>query len=457
MSTPVAEKDSVNVNLLSENKEELISLMREVYHEELKANGKKVLSLNQMTAELKKLPSEADRDYELAITRFSRSWADSIIRNPKKKDENGNEIQQPPTLLQQLYQQKDLRYGTEEEKIAFAAYAVAVNYERLQKNSDEEGILLKSYKDIFGKTRPGTDPVEYEHVFYFHLDVLYRMDKALGSNDDAFLMQLLKDSEINSKNLVKNYGGHHAFAETTALVFENATPELRAELEASSKNWLSAAYTSVQIALAQHPTYAKFHCTLGRLHALRGDFVEAIHCVNRAIALEDNTRSEYSIRIGQYSGYYQQIRAQQRLHVQELQMLETKAVLDQQILENKKAIDKQMQDVKLAMDQQEKESMSKNMEFLGLFSGIVSFTIGSLTITGAIAEQSIKHAVGLIIILMGALMCVFAAFGMILHGFRVTKKNEETEQIEQKFIFRHLVVFGLGIVVVAGGVLFCLL
>ena len=116
----------------------------------------------------------------------------------------------------------------------------------------------------------------------------------------------------------------------------------------------------------------------------------------------------------------------------------------------------QMQEVKLAMDAQEKESMTKNMEFLGLFSGIVSFTIGSLSITGAIAEQSIKHAAGLIVVLMGALMCVFAAFGMILHGFHAVRKNQNTQRYERKFIHRHLIVFALGILVVMGGILFCL-
>ena len=116
----------------------------------------------------------------------------------------------------------------------------------------------------------------------------------------------------------------------------------------------------------------------------------------------------------------------------------------------------QMHEMKLAMEAQEKETMAKNMEFLGLFSGIVSFTIGSLSISGAIAEQSIRHAAGLIVVLMGALMCVFAAFGIILHGFHKVKIAKKTQKYERSFICRHLVVFALGALVVAGGILFCM-
>ena len=424
MTTPIAEKPAT---ISGPERRELIALMRDVYQEERKAAGKKVLSLEEIKQEFLELPGEEYRAYESAITGFSRDWADFIIKDPDSP------VQQ---LLPKPGQQ--LQYGTDEEKIAFAAFAVAINYERLQKNPKEEGELLEKYQDVFGKKRRINASTEkYEHVFFFHLDVLYRMDMAVGSND-AFLMKLLMDAKTNSVNLTKNHGGPHAFAETAALVFENASMKLRAELEAAPERWLEDAKTSAIKALAQSDGYAKYYCTYGRILALCGDLEEAIKNVNLAIASENNTRTDYSIRIGQYSSYYQQFRAQQKLRIQE----ETMA--------------SQMQEMRLAMEAQEKESMAKNMEFLGLFSGIVSFTIGSLSISGAIAEQSIKHAAGLIVVLMGALMCVFAAFGIILHGFHKVKKGKKTQKFERSFMYRHLIVFALGVLVVAGGILFCL-
>ena len=252
------------------------------------------------------------------------------------------------------------------------------------------------------------------------------------------MLRLLQDAKTNSINLSENYGGHHAYAETVALVYENAEPALRQQLDEAPEHWLEDAKTSAIKAIARDEGYAKFYCTYGRILALCGELEEAVKNVDKAIALENNTRTDYSIRIGQYSGYLQQFRAQQKRKLQEKTMVT------------------QMQEMKRAMEAQEKETMAKNMEFLGLFSGIVSFTIGSLTITGAIAEQSIKHAAGLIVVLMGALLCVFAAFGMILHGFHKVKKNTKTQHFERSFIYRHLIVFVLGLLVVAGGILFCL-
>ena len=432
MTTPVVENPTPAAEKLPTERAELITLMRQVYHEEQEAKGKKIPTLEEMKQAFLQLPGEEYREYERAIAGFAGDWADFIIKKRKEND--------PEPLLRQLLPApgQSLQYGTDEEKIAFAAFAVAVNYERLQKNPQEEGELLEIYRSVFGKKRyASTGAEKYEHIYFFHLDVLYRMDLAVGG-DDAFLMKLLADSKINSKNMTYNYGGHHAFAETTALVFENGSEELLAQLATAPERWLEDAKTSAIKAIAQVEGYAKFYCTYGRLLAICGDFEEAIKNVNLAIALEKNTRTDYSIRIGLYSSYYQQFRAQQRLKMQE------------------EAMAGQMQEVKLAMDAQEKESMTKNMEFLGLFSGIVSFTIGSLSITGAIAEQSIKHAAGLIVVLMGALMCVFAAFGMILHGFHAVRKNQNTQRYERKFIHRHLIVFALGILVVIGGILFCL-
>ena len=419
-------------NQFPANRAELVELMREVYLEQKNAAGKKVLSVDQIRQEFLKLPGEECRQYELMISGFARNWADSIIKRTKDADP------EPPIMQLLPKRGVQLEYGSDEEKISFAAFAVAVNYERLHKNPREEGELLEEYREFFGKTRRLSSTTEkHEHIYFFHLDVLYRMDLAVGSSD-AFLMDLLADAKKDSLNLTENYGGHHAFAETTALVFETGTTQLREQLETAPEHWLEEAKTSVIKAIAQDEGYAKFYCTYGRIQALCGDLEEAIKNVNKAIALEKNTRTDYSIRIGQYSGYYQQFRAQQKLQVQEAAMAA------------------QMQEMTLAMEAQEKETMAKNMEFLGLFSGIVSFTIGSLTITGAIAEQSIKHAAGLIVILLGALMCVFSAFGMILHGFHQVKKDQKTQRFKRSFICRHLIVFLLGILVVVGGMVFCL-
>ena len=438
---------------------ELTAHIRSICKEELEADGKEILDLDQIRKTLSDLTwGEADRELEVAISGFADKWAPSII--------SGDDA-----LLPKLFPKdgEHPEYGTTEEWIAFTAFAVAVNYERLQKNPDQEGVLLQKYEKFFGRKLPGSQ-TEYEHTYFFHLDVLHRMDKVVSrSSDREFLETLLRDAEQNSKNMNNNRGGDHAFAETVALVFENTTPELRKYFEASPDNWLEKAARAASEALKID--YAKFYCTRGRIHALRGELKEAIADVNTAIAKEKNTRKDYSIRIGQYTSYYQQFRAQQNLLEQQLNFEKTVAEVTQQIQAREDEIAQQIKvqenevaqrmkdqeaDFVSRMETQEKETMAKNMEFLGLFSGIVSFTIGSLTLASNFTSEDAMKIAGLIVILMGALMCVFSAFGVILHGVFGTIKDRKTGEPKHGFIGRHLTVFVAGLLVVVGGILLCI-
>ena len=444
---------------ITASQKELTSFVRDICKEEREADGKEVLDLDQIRQKLSSLiRDESDRELEVAISGFADKWAPSIISGET-------------AILPQLFPKKDeqLQYGTPEEWIAFTAFAVAVNYERLQKNPVQEGELLRKYEKYFGKKRPGSQ-TDYEHPYFFHLDVLHRMDLAVSkSSDQEFLETLLRDAEQNSKNMNNNRGGDHAFAETVALVFENTTPELRKYFESASDNWLEKAGKAASDALKID--YAKFYCTRGRVHALRGELKEAIADVNTAIAKEKNTRKDYSIRIGQYTSYYQQFRAQQNLAEQQLNFEQTVAEVTQQLQarEDEIAQQVQVQEVGLTqrmkeledefvkrMESQEKETMAKNMEFLGLFSGIVSFTIGSLTLASNFTSEDALKIAGLIVILMGALMCVFSAFGVILHGVFGTIKDRKTGEVKHGFIWRHVVVFLAGLLVVIGGLALCL-
>ena len=146
----------------------------------------------------------------------------------------------------------------------------------------------------------------------------------------------------------------------------------------------------------------------------------------KAIAIEDSSRSDYTLRVNQYQIHLQQVKNVQ--------------VLDR----TEKQLNEKIQKFEDIIEQQAKDSLIKNMEYLGLFAGIISFTIGSIGIAGSVAGQSIAAAAGLIIVLLGALLCVFAGFGVILHGFNCKA-------------FRNLVVFIMGAIIILGGVHFCLM
>lgn len=399
----------------SMTEERVRELAKEMYRQMMDADKKKKIipSKQEMYDFLKALPEETSRKFETDLVGCSVNWADSVIKGELLE------------LVELVHTHPDP--NSEENKVAFAAFCVAVNYERRMKNSTAEEKWLHDYREIFGK----------DHVFYLHMVLLNKMGKATSANEEE-LKELLILSKQNSENLTDNVGGYHAFAESVALVFENAPDTMRAYLHDPKADWLGNAQNAASIAIAGDRNYAKFYCTYSRLLAAKGDFDNALKNIDKAIDKENNQRSDYAIRIGQYLSYSQQFRARK-------QMVSMESHLNEKMRQSGEQAKTTMDEYEKRMEEQEKQTIVKNMEFLGLFSGIVSFTIGSLTIGGAIAEQSIKNAAGLIVVLMGALMAVFAAFGIILHG--VWKKKEA---------FRNVFVLLLGVAIIVGGIWFCL-
>lgn len=400
-------------------------------HFEAQKKEKVLLNKQQMYELLQNLPDETHRDFELTIVKqFALQWADSNIEQE----------------LQELIALAEKDAPTEEEKkVAFCAFCVAVNYARRQKNFTHEEQLLSESAAEFKS-----------HAYYRHMLLLNEMEE-LDSMEDIepsedratqkrrkekvdHLRSVLYLAQTNAQTLTGNWGGYHAFAETVALIYEN-TPSMMQTLEqeVQSGSWLESALDAAKCAIAMDVEskgaknanpYPKFLVTMARLEALSGEFEEALGHIKQAIDTEDNRQSDYSIRIGQYRAHRQQILARKSA-------LSGQKLLDAQLSAT-------MQEYERKLEEQEKQTIVKNMEFLGLFSGIVSFTIGSLTIGSAVADQSILHAAGLIVVLMGALMGVFAAFGIILHGVAGKKAG------------RNFFVLLLGLAIVVGGILLCL-
>lgn len=397
-----------NTEILTESR------IRELANEMIAADKKKkyIPTTEQMEQMLLDLPPQTSRQYEMDVVQYALKWDDTVI-----KGELGNFIKR---IDKKNPSDKDYR-------IAFNAFCVAESYARRNENLSELKATMKQYQDKFA-----SEP------FLIHLGVCSTIKELEAFHKSAWtperLSAAIQTARTNMDNLrgainkpkEGNIGGAHAFAETVVLAFENALPLLEKIPNLSKEDLLNEALEVIVETHIQDSKYAKFYCTHGRLFAVAGRYDDALNCLNKAIDKEDSSKVDYPIRVGKYLAYVQQIRAQQ------------------QAADNKLAAAEQLQNVVATLEEQTKDSTTKSMEFLGLFSGIVSFTIGSLTIGGAIAEQSIMHAAGLIVVLMGALMGVFAAFGIILHGAWGKKA------------IRNLIVLLLGLCIVLGGIWLCL-
>lgn len=378
-----------------------------------------VTSKEELIQRLKHLPDEKKREYEKTI--LALAMDDREIDPEKRKELHHafagwvDELMGSPT---------DLPLSAEEEKVAFGAFYIRVNQLRRNEDRSQEYELLRSYKDRFR-----------EHPLLNHLYVMCLLDIDPVGNAKKILDKGYK----NMQEIPHNAGVYHVLAIAVADIFE--ATEFQPELQPDSI-WLQRGEDAAREALELDDGYAKFHCTMGRLLPLKGEFSTALAEISQAIDLENSNHRDYALRISGYRMYYQRIQDKQRSESMQakvqVQIDEAKRLTEQIRASIQETEKKQQQ-----LEEETRNSLTKNMEFLGLFAGIVSFTIGGISIASAMAERSFVGAAGLLVVLMGALLCVFAGFGVILHGYRGDKSR------------RNIVVllFGAGMILL--GVFLC--
>jgi len=352
--------------------------------------------------EFSKLPDERERAYEKKIV--------SIALRPK--------LPHMTAALTQLM-------ASEDDATAFAAFAALCESERRKKNFTRQQELIAENEKRFG-----------DHPLFLHIKLLQYVD-TFDYNNHEMILSLAQES---TTRLPQNAGAHHALADLVAISFEQA--EYLGAAPPSS-TWLEAGLQAAHLAICLDPEYAKFYCTKGRLFAARGDLDGAIDLITKAVDLEDSEKTDYAIRINGYLNYQQKFQSKKQNIMMESRINQ---YMEQKMDEYAQSIGSQQEELRRqtgsVMDELQ-GSMAKNLEFIGLFAGIISFTIGSISISSSLAGESFLGAAGLIVVLMGALLCVFAGFGIVLHGFETSKWK------------RNLVVFLIGLAAAAAGLILC--
>ncbi|MBQ8001371.1 MAG: hypothetical protein IJ298_09305 [Ruminococcus sp.] len=359
-------------------------------------------SKEELTSFLSQLPKETDRDFEKKIV---------SLCTEENQDKN---------FYAWTEELANTEFSSEsEEKVAFAAFCILSNIARRSFDRTKETDLINGYREKFGN-----------HAFYKHLKLLCMLDNHVGLDHE----EILELAYENSRNIYTNAGVQHALADAVATLFEENefTPE-----QCPDKLWLERGMEAVLLAINFDSAYAKFYCTKARILSLQGNHKEALRCIDTAIDYENSKNKDYALRVGRYQMHAQTIN--NRLHNQLMRQQ-----LQEEMTAQKEAYITEMQQRQEELETQTNRSRIKNMEFIGLFAGIISFTIGGLNIAQGLAGQSIIAVAGLIIVLMGALLGVYAGFGVILHGFR------------GKESVRNYIVFAMGLLLIVGGVILCL-
>lgn len=234
---------------------------------------------------------------------------------------------------------------------------------------------------------------------YWHLiSLLYRQNKmnyAMAFESAQKAMELLP----------RHAGVLHSYAEIIVMISENKREELDQKL-------LESAVSAVNQALDIESNYAKFYCTKGRLLALQGKFDEGQEYILKAIDKENSDSKDYAIRINEYMYYMTLIEREQMLdlsnrNLQEVTEKANKIKLD---------FEKSTQELKLSLD----EVRTQNLQILGFFTAILSFTIASIQI---ISDQTFKDSALLIVVLIGALLTGYAGFFALMPSSQTTTRR----------------------------------
>ena len=259
---------------------------------------------------------------------------------------------------------------------------------RLYKDFKKSQELFKEYADEFDR-----------YPSYSHLKLLLDLNQiSVLTNEE--IEELLTIARDDARRYSSNSGYVHLFADFVATVFEEGRGDV-----VSRELWLKDAIESAHLCCEWlAPEYPKFHATYGRLLALRGneetnDFLKARQEIREAIALEPSCEKDYAIRVGQYQVDLMKVQAAE-------QRKEAEAInerYDKRVAEFEKKLDKGLEEIN--------DSKISNLEFIGFFAALISFTIGSLSIVQAFSPMD---AAKLIIILAGALLLAFGGFAVIV-------------------------------------------
>lgn len=254
-----------------------------------------------------------------------------------------------------------------------AFYALCIKYRRYKNYTKFKDIIERFY-NLF-KNEP----------IYWVQRAVY---KKTFETDPEELNEALKLWN-NIDERVKNMPAFvQAYADTVVLCFENKVLNID---YSKDEEILLETIESIEKAINKR-IYPKFYSTLGRLLAIKGDYNLAIKKVKVAIDKEDSTCKDYSLRINEYELIIAQINIK-KSYDQEINKLQQYA--------------KDIQDLKSEIDKSKYDSLS----FLGFFTALISFTMGTYQLIG---DLDFVERVQLVLILCGAIILAFSGLRIIL-------------------------------------------
>jgi len=310
------------------------------------------------------LPPEETREYEVFLTKLVQQEKDIA------------------PLLNSVFEKCIRKLGEDEkaEHIAFACFVALNIYYRRNKDITKVHDLITQNEKHFHK-----------HPMFAHMYSLFL--RSTGRKKDQ--ERALEYARKAARAMPEQAGVQHSLAEVLINLIEEGLFNRSSE---DREKYLSEAEEAIEKALNLDSSYPKFYSTKGRLYALKGNYDEAREYVELAIDKEDSNASDYTIRLNNYNATLAKI-----------QLMEFYDNIDNKFKESVEKINRNRQET----EEQLKQFRVQNLEFLGLFAAIISFTVGGIQF---IANQSFDQGVLLLSVFTGCLLCIYGGLSIILHG-----------------------------------------
>lgn len=223
---------------------------------------------------------------------------------------------------------------------------------------------------------------------FIHLKSLYLRTIADFEKSDTYFKEALNCAEKAAKELPDHPGVLHSWAEMIVNQLEQEMIKNNNLLIDSSDERIKNAAKAIEDAIDGYSEYSKFYITKGRLLALTGKFNEADREIKKAITMEDSSKPNYSLKIVQYREILTVVNMMARMAKYEKKYDE---------LENKL-----------------KQQQVQIIEFLGLFTAIISFTVASIQFS---TNMFFSDGAKLLMVFTGCILFIYGCLGISIRGF----------------------------------------
>jgi tetratricopeptide (TPR) repeat protein len=318
-----------------------------------------VHSVEVLLNELRPIHNDRSREFEIQCTDFAGKLS---------KDD-----------VQTLKEWLQARQGQgNDDPYVFAVFVVICTFYRRKKD-------LSLFREIMGQSGR-----------FFRSYPLYPHLQSLLKKEEGNIEESIQHAKTAVALLPDQVGVIHNYAEAIIHGKEQnldiTTEELR-----KAKDFVNQA-------IQYTPDYAKFYCTRGRILAALGDFKGAKASILEAIDQEKSEKGDYAIRISDY-----------QYHLINVQSNELYLRIERKIAATETGIQSQKEEIEGSL----RNIKSENLQMLGFFVAIISFTMGSFSLAKG---RPFFESGLLVLILTGCMILAYVGFGVL---FQLNKEKDK--------------------------------